>query len=1490
MRRQTGSKTLVLGIVKKFFAIFLFSSVLVGTGYVGLSSVQAAAVPARIVAYQGRLLNSNGVPVSDTSLPMIFALYTAPTGGTCVWSNNSSSCTSPAARTVSLTAGLFSENLGDATASYAAINSSVFSDNSSIYLEIIVNGETLTPRKLMSASPYALNTDSLDGFDTTQAGATSAMVPVFNSNGNLTITGAPQGSGVSQGAAYINPATAGANNVLLGVAVGGASRFALDAEGDATFAGSVGASDFTCTDCLDFTELSDSLVLDAATNINTNGFAFSTSGVGALNFASSGQVTFAGNLDATNGLDVTGANLTVGGANFSVNTGSGNVITAGDVAVNGGDITSTGALLVSTASNGIALSPANGLVNTATGAGIAIGASTLVAPFSVDASTQTIRFGSGATNDPVLNFFANDGSSTGQISFNAGDQFTMNGASFAENGNGTIPSNSNGTAANFSTSNTLTGTSGSNLQSLRMFGALNGINYSAVEGSGTTSHEVNATQSSLNLSGGSTTITTGTGLKGSIFNASTNASLIETGGYLAGVHGLVTQNASGTTTSTVMGLRGEVVAADGTLTDAAGVVATFTSGSGTITKATGFAIRNSTVGTNRYGFYADVSGGTSNYSGYFTGSRVQIDSDSTPDAASLATGAGDLYISNNLEGKGSFAYGNSASATSTFQFISAATAGNVAKIAIDKLQGGTGFSVSRANDGTDFTGTLALFDQQDFGGTTTGTAVQINQLGTGNAVGLKITQSTTSAHAANATGNNALVIDTNENGSADDAVILRSDANNDGSGVDTEFRITTQGDTYMDGVMTSASVAVGGADYAEFFQTTDASLSGSELVCQDATNTVKRCEAGNTNVMGVISTNPGVMGNVFIEDYRDILANPAYRLVGMLGQIDVSVTAVSGAIAVGDPITTSSVTAGYGAKAHGPVRILGFALEPLASGTGTIRVMVQPQWYGGDVLTKSGSATQVAGSLAIASTTAATASTAAVNSASLQLRGSAWDAGSAHDVSMSLQTSVNAVNDYRLSVMNTSGTEVASVNGLGDLAIAGRFYPSDRGVSQSSKYIYYDGSSGSGGDFMRTNASGWGTGSYDFAEMFPSPDSLVAGEVVVFGDASQQVKRAGGETYSPKIAGIVSTRPGFLAGTNTPGSVPVALAGRVPTLVSSENGPINIGDPVTTSSHPGYAMKATEAGPIVGYAAEAFSGSTGSIVVYVNVSYYAGTPVDQGPATANTISHLAQDIEDFDTAGVLNLNGGRLLAVGSMTSSSGAWHLSETGDLVTSGRLVQLVRGNDGNNVETYPTTSRDMTVQLTGTVTLDHGAANVHFADIDPSFTNIIDTNPSYRVLVTPYGATGTLYVTNRTVDGFSIAESGAASNGVSVDWMVIAYRRDYAPAATPVVAPVVTPGTDPVVLDPSDVSGSTLDPNGSSSDVSGDVVAPVNEPVVPSDSVSVPDVTAETTTPPDSGSDVSSDAAPSSDNAVSSDSAATSDSGSSVPESSPSSDSAAQ
>jgi hypothetical protein len=76
--------------------------------------------------------------------------------------------------------------------------------------------------------------------------------------------------------------------------------------------------------------------------------------------------------------------------------------------------------------------------------------------------------------------------------------------------------------------------------------------------------------------------------------------------------------------------------------------------------------------------------------------------------------------------------------------------------------------------------------------------------------------------------------------------------------------------------------------------------------------------------------------------------------------------------------------------------------------------------------------------------------------------------------------------------------------------------------------------------------------------------------------------------YSSHVAGIYSTKPGVLA---TPHSmddahledeVPLAIVGIVPCKVTAKNGPIQVGDMLVSSSLPGYAMKGTARGKLVG--------------------------------------------------------------------------------------------------------------------------------------------------------------------------------------------------------------------------------------------------------------------------------------------------------------------
>ncbi len=140
--------------------------------------------------------------------------------------------------------------------------------------------------------------------------------------------------------------------------------------------------------------------------------------------------------------------------------------------------------------------------------------------------------------------------------------------------------------------------------------------------------------------------------------------------------------------------------------------------------------------------------------------------------------------------------------------------------------------------------------------------------------------------------------------------------------------------------------------------------------------------------------------------------------------------------------------------------------------------------------------------------------------------------------------------------------------------------------------------------------------SFDLAEEYPTSESLSAGEIVTTGSGNETVVKSQ-QVYDPNIIGIVSTNPNIVfksgysslgSGGATPsaGTAVVTLAGRVPLAVSLENGPIHIGDFLTSSSTPGVAMKATRPGRVVGKALENYTQvtDTNKISTFVNVSWY----------------------------------------------------------------------------------------------------------------------------------------------------------------------------------------------------------------------------------------------------------------------------------------------
>lgn len=142
-------------------------------------------------------------------------------------------------------------------------------------------------------------------------------------------------------------------------------------------------------------------------------------------------------------------------------------------------------------------------------------------------------------------------------------------------------------------------------------------------------------------------------------------------------------------------------------------------------------------------------------------------------------------------------------------------------------------------------------------------------------------------------------------------------------------------------------------------------------------------------------------------------------------------------------------------------------------------------------------------------------------------------------------------------------------------------------------------------------------GCADLAEDYLSDETLESGDVVSIdvADPSKVIRTR--EKFDQKIVGVISSSPAVRINeeggvqvsqgdaTKSKGGYPVALTGRVPVKVSTENGDILPGDFLTSSSKSGVAMKATSKGAVLGKALESYTSSeVGTIKVSVNLTWY----------------------------------------------------------------------------------------------------------------------------------------------------------------------------------------------------------------------------------------------------------------------------------------------
>jgi len=136
----------------------------------------------------------------------------------------------------------------------------------------------------------------------------------------------------------------------------------------------------------------------------------------------------------------------------------------------------------------------------------------------------------------------------------------------------------------------------------------------------------------------------------------------------------------------------------------------------------------------------------------------------------------------------------------------------------------------------------------------------------------------------------------------------------------------------------------------------------------------------------------------------------------------------------------------------------------------------------------------------------------------------------------------------------------------------------------------------------------------DFAESVAVTGDVskyAPGDLLVIDPAAPRHLTLAQQPYSTLVAGIHSTKPGILGSSRRVGEaaakeeVPLAVVGIVPCNVSAENGPIQVGDLLVTSSTPGHAMKGTDrsrlVGAVVGKALESLEKGTAVIQVLVTL-------------------------------------------------------------------------------------------------------------------------------------------------------------------------------------------------------------------------------------------------------------------------------------------------
>ena len=291
---------------KKSWLTLFFVVVIFGGIFWGKIQSSAATPPSSFV-YQGKLLVNGSAATTTQSI--IFSLYTSSSGGTPVYTASGTIASPQPLSVTPSTGGLFDVTIGGSGSN--TLDSGIFQNNSSLYLQVQVGSEVLSPRKQLTSAPFSLNSEYLNGIAATSTASSSTYIPVSDSSGNFAFNHVTSTGLTATGASTLATTTASNLSVtgagtLGSLNVTGSSSLATTTISSSTIAqANVANLNVSSGLALPNNSITDAMVTDSLTigsggNVNASAINSGTLGSSGVTLAFGSFGTISGQLSDSN--------------------------------------------------------------------------------------------------------------------------------------------------------------------------------------------------------------------------------------------------------------------------------------------------------------------------------------------------------------------------------------------------------------------------------------------------------------------------------------------------------------------------------------------------------------------------------------------------------------------------------------------------------------------------------------------------------------------------------------------------------------------------------------------------------------------------------------------------------------------------------------------------------------------------------------------------------------------------------------------------------------------------------------------------------------------------------------------------------------------------------------------------------------------------------------------------------------------------------------